>query len=64
MMSPNHFDSGFVGDGAVIIQTPQYQDGMLDKITVHTDMYFAQLVVSDAHFTNSYNGQYQGSKFL
>ncbi len=63
MMSPNHFDSGFVGDGAVIIRTPQYQDGMPNKITVNTDMYFAQLVVSDAYPTENYNGQYQGSKF-
>jgi len=63
MMSPNHFDSGFVGDGAVIIRTPQHQDGMPSQITVNTDMYFAQLVVSDAYPTENYNGQYQGSKF-
>jgi deoxycytidine triphosphate deaminase len=62
-MSPNHFDSGFAGDGAVIIRTPQHQDGMPSQITVNTDMYFAQLVVSDAYPTENYNGQYQGSKF-
>ena len=63
MMSPNHFDSGFAGNGAVIIRTPQHQDGMPSQITVNTDMYFAQLVVSDAYPTENYNGQYQGSKF-
>lgn len=62
-MSPNHFDSGFAGNGAVIIRTPQHQDGMPSQITVNTDMYFAQLVVSDAYPTENYNGQYQGSKF-
>lgn len=53
-MYGNVFDTGFCNTGFILVRTPQYRDGMPEKITVNTDMYFAQLKVSDAYPTENY----------
>lgn len=53
-MYGNVFDTGFCNTGFILVRTPQYRDGMPKKLTVNTDMYFAQLKVSDAYPTENY----------
>lgn len=50
----NLWDTGFDNTGFILVRTPQYRDGMPKKITIDTDMYFAQLKVSDAYPTENY----------
>lgn len=53
-MYGNLWDTGFSNTGFILVRTPQYREGMSEKITVNTDMYFAQLKVSDAYPTENY----------
>ncbi len=50
----NLWDTGFSNTGFILVRTPQFRKGMPEKITVNTDMYFAQLKVSDAYPTENY----------
>ena len=50
----NLWDTGFNNTGFILVRTPQYREGMPEKLTVNTNMYFAQLKVSDAYPTENY----------